>query len=290
MSIALSLPLELSLPAGSLEAYISRAYKVPLLTPEEERELGVRYQKTGDVSAARRLVLAHLRFVIHVARSYSGYGLSQADLIQEGNIGLMKAVKRFDPSKGVRLVTFAVHWVKAEIHEFVLRNWRIVKVATTKAQRKLFFNLRRASKRLMWFSEAEIQRVAEELNVRPDEVREMEHRLLVAHDESFDGTGEEEEGGGAPAAYLADDRYTPEASEQQAHAAQRSAGVRAALDRLDPRSRAIVAARWLPQEKKATLGVLAKRYSISMERVRQVEKEAMKKLKVLLQAEQGLAL
>lgn len=288
MSTALSLPFDYSLSAGSLEAYISRAYQIPMLTLEEEQALGARYQKTGDVSAARRLVLSHLRFVIHLARSYSGYGLAQADLIQEGNIGLMKAVKRFDPRKGVRLVTFAVHWIKAEIHEFVLRNWRIVKVATTKAQRKLFFNLRRASKRLMWFSEDEIQRVADELQVRPDEVREMEHRLLVAHDESFDGAMEgAEQDIPSPSSYLADHRYTPEAEDHQETAERRNAALRLALDRLDERSRAIVTARWLSEDlKKEPLRVLADRYSISMERVRQVEKEAIKQLKVFLREAQ----
>ncbi|GAA0575196.1 RNA polymerase sigma factor RpoH [Halomonas salifodinae] len=267
-------------PGHDLNGYIQAVNGIPVLSAEEERELAYRLYDEGDLEAARRLVLAHLRFVVHIARSYSGYGLPQADLIQEGNVGLMKAVKRFDPNQGVRLVSFAVHWIKAEIHEYVLRNWRIVKVATTKAQRKLFFNLRSAKKRLAWLNNDEVDAIAKDLDVKPEVVREMEGRL-AAYDAGFDASPAEEEDQGyqAPVHYLEDGRYDPavqlEDSDWEEGATRR---LQQALEGLDERSRDILHRRWL-SEPKATLHDLADIYGVSAERIRQLEKNAMKKIK-----------
>lgn len=272
-----------ALPLGSLEAYIARVNLIPILTQEEESTLASQFHKNQDLEAAKSLVLAHLRFVVRVARGYLGYGLPLGDLIQEGNIGLMKAVKRFDPSVGVRLVSFAVHWIKAEIHEFILRNWSIVKVATTKAQRKLFFNLRKAAKRLGWFTEEEIHTVADELQVPPEEVRRMEMRLN-AHHESFEGSVDEESGESsfAPEQYLEDHRYNPALQcENKDWSESREQNLQDALSSLDARSQDIVRSRWLVEDK-ATLHDLAARYQVSAERVRQIEKIAMDKLKKAL--------
>jgi len=265
-------------PQGSIGAYVQSVNQFSMLSAEEEKELAERLFNEGDLDAAKKLVMSHLRFVVYVAKSYAGYGLPQADLIQEGNIGLMKAVKRFDPSVGVRLVSFAVHWIKAEIHEYVIRNWRMVKVATTKAQRKLFFNLRKAKKRLGWFSHEEVVTVAKNLNVSTQDVLEMESRLN-GQDHSFDLTaGDEEEGSFAPVQYLedksADVAVTVEAENSTLHLKNKLYG---ALATLDERSQDIVNARWL-NEPKATLQDLAARYNISAERVRQLENNAIKKL------------
>jgi RNA polymerase sigma-32 factor len=264
-------------PLGSLDHYIQAAGAIPVLSAEEERELAVRFRNANDLDAAKRLVLSHLRFVIHVARGYAGYGLAIGDLIQEGNVGLMKAVKRFDPEVGVRLVSFAVHWIRAEIHEFVLRNWRLVKVATTKAQRKLFFNLRKAKKRLGWLSKDETEAVAKDLGVTPREVTEMEQRL-AGHDVSFDPDPADDEEF-APVAYLpapnSDPAQTAEKTDWDSDAHTRL-GV--ALDKLDARSRDILARRWLTDDK-ATLHELAAEYHVSAERIRQIEANAIAKLK-----------
>ena len=273
--------LQFALPTGSLEAYIASVNQAPILSLEEEQGLARRLCADNDLEAARRLVMAHLRFVVKIARGYSGYGLPQADLIQEGNVGLMKAVKRFDPDVGVRLVSFAVHWVRAEIHEFILRNWRIVKIATTKAQRKLFFNLRSSKKRLGWLNQAEVNEVASDLGVKPSEVLEMEKRL-GNYDASFDGhTDEHDEDGGfsAPAAYLESQAAGPEALLESAEAARKNrAALNAAIATLDARSKDIIARRWLA-EQKATLHELAAEYQVSAERIRQIENNALKKLR-----------
>jgi RNA polymerase sigma-32 factor len=273
--------LDLPTPVGSLEAYIDAVGRVPLLTEDEERSLALRYREDDDLAAARQLVLSHLRFVVKVARGYLGYGLAHSDLIQEGNIGLMKAVKRFDPGVGVRLVSFAVHWVRAEIHEFILKNWRIVKVATTKAQRKLFFNLRSAKKRSGWLSHQEADVIASELGVDAKTVLLMEERMS-AHDQAFDVSIEDGEDDPAPANYLADMRFEPsrqlEAVEEIQDGTERLAQ---ALRRLDDRSRDIVASRWL-QEPKQTLQDLARKYSVSAERVRQIENQAFGTLRKAL--------
>ena len=273
--------LALALPTHSIEAYQAAAARIPVLSAEEERELAIRLHRDNDLEAARRLVLSNLRFVAYIARSYRGYGLPEADLIQEGSIGLMKAVKRFDPELNVRLVSFAVHWIKAEIHEYVLRNWRIVKVATTKAQRKLFFNLRKARSRLGWMSQDEISTVANDLGVTEENVREMESRLN-AHDASFDpftSSDSDDEAATAPVAYLTDQRPDPakelEDSQWQALSEQR---LRDALALLDERSMDILSSRWLA-EQKATLHELADKYGVSAERIRQLENNAIKKLK-----------
>ena len=278
-----SLSVNLAVPTGSLEAYISAAAQVPMLSVEEERELGRRLQEEGDLGAAQRMVMSHLRFVIHVAKGYSGYGLPQADLIQEGNIGLMKAVKRFDPTMNVRLVSFAVHWIRAEMHEYILRNWRIVKLATTKAQRKLFFNLRKNKKRLGWFTQDEVETVAEALDVPEATVRQMEERMS-GQDTAFDGydTDDESDFKPAPAGYLQDMSMEPaaqlEADNWEEHNNTRLTD---ALSGLDERSRDILQSRWL-SEKKATLHDLAGKYGISAERIRQLEANAMKKMKGVL--------
>ena len=254
-------------PQGNLEGYIRAANEYPMLTAEEEKELSERLYYQGDLDAAKALILSHLRFVIHVARGYSGYGLPQADLIQEGNIGLMKAVKRFNPEVGVRLVSFAVHWIKAEIHEYVLRNWRIVKVATTKAQRKLFFNLRKTKQRLGWFNENEVDMVANELGVSKEDVIEMESRMTGA-DVGFDLPTDSEEESYAPSLYL-EDKSSNFAAELESENFENQATeqLTTALANLDERSRDIIEARWLDDENKATLHDLAAKYNISAERV-----------------------
>ena len=278
-------PFELTAPGANLEAYIQVVNGIAILSAEEERELTERLYRFSDLEAARRLVMSHLRFVVHIARSYSGYGLSQADLIQEGNVGLMKAVKRFNPDFGVRLVSFAVHWIKAEIHEFILRNWRIVKVATTKAQRKLFFNLRGAKKRLAWLTNDEVHAVAEDLGVEPRVVREMEGRLS-AQDAAFDaGVDDDDETAyHAPVYYLEDRRYDPATQlEQTDWSEDSSSRLHLALETLDDRSKDILARRWLTDDK-ATLHELADEYQVSAERIRQLEKNAMKKVRNLMEA------
>ena len=268
-------------PGANLESYIQVASRIPVLSVDEERELAERLHYHGDVEAARHLVLSHLRFVIHIARSYSGYGLAQADLIQEGNVGLMKAVKRFNPEYGVRLVSFAVHWIKAEIHEFILRNWRIVKVATTKAQRKLFFNLRSQKKKLAWLNHDELQAVAKDLGVEPRVVREMEGRL-ASQDTAFDGPMDDDEDSAyqAPAYYLEDRRSDPAVQLENADWSEDSNGrLMQAMENLDERSQDILRERWLT-ESKSTLHELADKYGVSAERIRQLEKNAMKKIKL----------
>ncbi len=273
-----ALDVSMALPTQNLDAYKQAVQRFPLLELEEERELAARFREEEDLDAAWRLVTSHLRFVVKIARGYAGYGLSQGDLIQEGNVGLMKAVKRFDPEVGVRLVSFAVHWVRAEIHEYILKNWRVVKVATTKAQRKLFFNLRGAKKRLGWLNQAEAAEIAEDLGVTPTEVVEMERRLS-ARDEAFESPVDNDDVTFAPVAFLEDSRFEPsatvEAQDWEAHAAER---VRAGLETLDERSRDIVQRRWV-EEPKSTLHELADEYGVSAERIRQIEATAMKKLR-----------
>ena len=279
------LALATTLPTGNIDAYISAAYQLPMLSVEEEHDLATRLRNENDLQAARVLVLSHLRFVVRIARGYSGYGLALPDLIQEGTVGLMKAVRRFDPEIGVRLVSFAVHWIKAEIHEYVLRNWRIVKVATTKAQRKLFFNLRSSKKRLGWFSQEEVEGVAEELGVKPETVLEMEARLNN-YDVAFDGaaTNDEEREVATPANYLRDMRMEPASQLEMSDSEENEKKqLYSALKDLDQRSKAILEARWL-SDSKATLHELADRYGVSAERIRQIEKAAMKKLKTQLAA------
>jgi len=283
MAKALALPATLN--TGSIEAYISAAYRMPILTQEEEHQLATRLRDDQDLEAARQLVLSHVRFVVRIARGYTGYGLALPDLIQEGTVGLMKAVRRFDPDMGVRLVSFAVHWIKAEIHEFVLRNWRIVKIATTKAQRKLFFNLRSAKKRIGWMNRQEVEDVALELGVKPETVLEMEARLSN-YDVAFDAhpDDDEETAAVAPAAYLQDLRMEPSALlEREDTEGKDRAGLHDALGGLDARSRTILECRWLA-EKKATLQELADRYGVTAERIRQIEAQAMKKLRARLEA------
>lgn len=279
--------MNLPVVVGSVDSYIQCVNRIPMLSAEEERALALRLHQQNDLEAARQLILSHLRFVVHIARSYVGYGLPLGDLIQEGNIGLMKAVKRYNPEHGVRLVSFAVHWIRAEIHEFILRNWRIVKVATTKAQRKLFFNLRSAKKRLGWFNRDEVNAVAKDLGVSEDTVLEMESRLS-GHDISFDPAPETEEGDGwdstSPAAYLHDAHADPaQRLEDQDWEEQTNGHLWEALNKLDSRSRDIVQRRWL-SDKKPTLHDLAAEYGISAERIRQLENNAMKKLKAYLPA------
>ncbi len=272
--------LQLALPTGSLDSYIQSVNKIPLLTAEEEKDLALRFHESNDLEAARRLVMSHLRFVVRVARGYSGYGLSQADLIQEGSIGLMKAVKRFDPEVGVRLVSFAVHWVRAEMHEFILRNWRIVKVATTKSQRKLFFNLRSAKKRLGWLNQEEVNAVAQDLGVSAADVLKMEQRLS-AYDASFDGPASDDHDGEifAPAGYLEDHRPNPEQHTESVQIEELDQKrLYNALQDLDKRSQEIIRQRWL-NDKKSTLHDLAAEYGVSAERIRQIEQNAMKKMK-----------
>ena len=270
---------------GSLDAYINTVREITVLSREEEQELARRFREHDDLDAARKLIFSQLRFVVHIARGYNGYGLPLGDLIQEGNLGLMKAVKRFDPDVGVRLVSFAVHWIRAEIHEYVLKNWRLVKIATTKAQRKLFFNLRRAKKYLGWLSASETEAIASDLGVSPREVTEMEKRL-AGRDMAFDGApSDDEEHTFSPAQYLPSPSPDPaeivEVDDWQSQARDR---LQNALDTLDERSREILQARWLA-DKKSTLQTLAKRYDISAERIRQLEKRAIEALRTELAVE-----
>src|SRR6204780_1267174 len=276
--------LALTGPIGSFDAYLERVGRIPVLTREEEQALAQRFRSDNDLTAARELVLSHLRFVVHIARGYLGYGLPMGDLVQEGNVGLMKAVKRFDPTVGVRLVSFAVHWIRAEIHEYVLRNWRLVKVATTKSQRKLFFNLRKMKKNLAWLSEAETAAVARDLGVDVADVREMEQRLS-ARDMSFDPTPEsDEEEAYSPAMYLPASNADPAIEVERAEWEEDSTDrLELALEKLDERSRSILKRRWMTDDK-ATLHELADEYGISAERVRQVESNAINKLKGLMGA------
>ncbi len=278
------MPLSLTAPGVNLGAYISTVNQIPILTAEQEKELADRYFYDQDVDAAKMLVMSHLRFVVHIARSYSGYGLPQADLIQEGNLGLMKAVKRFDPTMGVRLVSFAVHWIKAEIHEFVIRNWRIVKVATTKAQRKLFFNLRSLKKSSRKLTLDEAKAIALDLNVTAEQVLEMEGRL-TAYDAAFEAqSDDDDEGRVAPAIYLEDSRYDPAVEvEEQDWEEHNNNALHQAMNQLDDRSRTILQRRWLNDEK-STLHELAAEYSVSAERIRQLEKNAMEKIKTAMMA------
>jgi len=270
-------------PVGSLDAYVERVSRIPVLSREEEFELATRLRRDEDLEAARQLVLSHLRFVVHIARGYGGYGLPIGDLIQEGNVGLMKAVKRFDPDVGVRLVSFAVHWIRAEIHEYVLRNWRLVKIATTKAQRKLFFNLRRFKKNLGWLTESETRAIANDLGVTMAEVTDMEQRLS-SRDLSFDPAPDtdDEDGSYSPSAYLphpeADPSVAVEREQWDEDTAERLSD---ALETLDDRSRHILQSRWMTEEK-ATLHELANRYGVSAERIRQIEANAIRKLRGLV--------
>lgn len=281
-------PSHLMVPAGtgSLDAYIQEVNKVPILTLEEEQDLARRYNNDEDLEAARRMVLAHLRFVVHVAKGYTGYGLALGDLIQEGNIGLMKAVKRFDPDHGVRLVSFAVHWIRAEMHEFILRNWRIVKVATTKAQRKLFFNLRKSKKRLGWLSYDEVRTVAKDLGVKPEVVLEMESRLS-GQDIGFDlsNDSDDENSYVAPVAFLETELQDPGTeAEMDDYRDHNDTLLYAGLDELDERSRDIIQSRWLQEDNKATLQELADQYGVSAERIRQLEANALKKMRATITA------
>ncbi len=272
--------MDISSPGGNLQSYISSVYGIGIISAEDERKLAEELYYRDDLEAARKLVLAHLRFVVHIAKTYSGYGLSEADLIQEGNIGLMKAVRRFNPEIGVRLVSFAVHWIKAEMHEYILRNWKIVKIATTKAQRKLFFNLRSKKKSLSWLTEAEIKAISKDLNVKPSDVKEMEKRLSGL-DLSFDplDSKEDDEIPFSPERYLEDSSADPaEIFEKETLSKLNSDGLHKALQNLDDRSREIIQDRWL-NEDKYTLLDLAEKYNISAERVRQIEQNAMKKIR-----------
>ncbi len=280
MSTSTSLqPIGILAPGANLNAYVQAVSNFSILTVEQEQELARDLVTNGNLDAARKLVMAHLRFVVHIARSYNGYGLPLGDLVQEGNVGLMKAVKRFDPDKGVRLVSFAVHWIKAEIHEFILKNWRIVKIATTKAQRKLFFNLRGAKKRLAWLSNDEAHAVAADLGVDVKQVREMEGRL-ASYDAGFDaGEDDEDDGYVAPAHYLEDNRYDPAVRLEESNWEESNVNsLEKAMEKLDDRSRVILQRRWLNDDK-ATLHDLAAEYGVSAERIRQLEKNAMKKSK-----------
>jgi RNA polymerase sigma-32 factor len=281
--IANNLPIPSAL--GSLDAYVNAVHQIPVLTLEEEQALARQYLGQEDLDSAKRLVMSHLRFVVHVARGYSGYGLQLADLIQEGNIGLMKAVKRFDPDMGVRLVSFAVHWIRAEMHEFILRNWRIVKIATTKAQRKLFFNLRKSKKRLGWMNAAEVAVVAKDLGVTTTDVLEMESRLS-GRDITFDApTDADEDDKPAPVAYLVDNNADPyHALESDSQESSDLDSLKQGLAALDARSRDIITRRWLRDENKATLQELADEYGVSAERIRQVEVNAMKKMRAVFAA------
>ena len=282
MTNAISLPLPSA--SGSLENYIQTVNRFPLLTPEQESEYARRLRDSGDLEAAKQLVLSHLRLVVSIARGYAGYGLPQADLIQEGNIGLMKAVKRFDPTRGVRLVSFAIHWIKAEIHEYILKNWRLVKIATTKAQRKLFFNLRGMKQDSSTLQPAEVRSIAAQLGVKPEEVVEMETRLS-GRDIPLDAGSDDEDERFAPIAYLPDPHAEPSEQVEQAQLARlQDSGLRDALASLDERSRAIVQRRWLAEGDSATLHELAAEYGVSAERIRQIEAKAMQKMRGMLAA------
>jgi len=270
---------------GSLDSYISAVHRIPVLSLDEEQSLARRFRDDADLDAAKQLVMSHLRFVVHVARGYNGYGLQLSDLIQEGNIGLMKAVKRFDPDQGVRLVSFAVHWIRAEMHEFILRNWRIVKVATTKAQRKLFFNLRKSKKRLGWMNAEEVRVVAHDLGVPEATVREMESRLS-GRDVGFEAPADaDDDDKPAPAAFLVDEGADPYDNLAEEDASKNQMGaLSSALGNLDARSRDIIQRRWLAEDNKATLQDLADEYGVSAERIRQIEANAMKKMRVAIAA------
>jgi RNA polymerase sigma-32 factor len=273
-------------PGRDLDGYLNAIGGIAVLTADEEKEIAERLYYEDDIDAARYLVVSHLRFVVHIAKSYSGYGLNQSDLIQEGNVGLMKAVKRFNPEVGVRLVSFAVHWIKAEIHEFILKNWRIVKVATTKAQRKLFFNLRSAKKKMGWLNESEAQTIADDLGVSLKEVKEMEGRL-TSHDTAFDSpvADDDDTAYQAPVNYIEDHSFDPAVAVENANYEQDStARLQDAMLELDDRSKDILMRRWLHEEK-ATLHELAAEYGVSAERIRQLEKNAMNKVKGLIQAD-----
>lgn len=278
------MPMPIALNVGSLKSYFLSINKIPMLSADEERLLAKRYREGGDLEAARQLVMSHLRFVVKIARGYSGYGLAQADLIQEGSVGLMKAVKRFDPTVGVRLVSFAVHWIRAEMHEYIIRNWKIVKIATTKAQRKLFFNLRSSKKKLAWLNKKEIDSVAKDLGVKPQEVIEMEKRLS-GYDFSFDTpVTNEDTPSFNPAAYLEDKRQDPETElEITQFQSMQLEVLTTAMEKLDERSKDIINQRWLT-EKKQTLHQLADAYNVSAERIRQLEKSAFNKMAQYIQA------
>ena len=282
-AIVLRQPGMLAPLSGSLDAYIASVGQIPLLSAEEEKMLAERLHQEGDVGAAQQLVLSNLRFVVHIARGYMGYGLPLADLIQEGNIGLMKAVKRFDPGVGVRLISFAVHWVKSEIHEYVLKNWRIVKIATTKAQRKLFFNLRSSKTRLGWMNQAEVERIAAELNVKPEEVLQMESRL-GGQDVSFSATPADGEESYVPEDYLTAQNDSFAAIEEAEWQEEREDKMRAGLAALNDRERDILNRRWLSEGEKTGLQELADEYGVSAERIRQIEAAAMKKLRKQIEA------
>ena len=287
MQVTTALPVSVPMPmsTGSLEAYVQTVNRFPMLTAEQERALACRWREQQDLDAARQLVVSHLRLVVAVARGYLGYGLPHADLIQEGSIGLMKAVKRFDPERNVRLVSFAIHWIKAEIHEYILRNWRLVKLATTKAQRKLFFNLRSMKKGLATMSAGDVERVASELRVKPEEVVEMETRLS-GQDIAFEADSDDEEAAYAPAQYLAADRAAEPLHQLEAKESEegRAAGLEQALGALDARSRRIIEARWLREKNPLTLHDLAAEFSVSAERIRQIEAKALAKMKKAMPA------
>jgi RNA polymerase sigma-32 factor len=286
--VASTLPISnLPVPSaiGSLDAYVAAVHRFPMLSQEDEQSLARRFIDADDLDAAKQLVMSHLRFVVHVARGYSGYGLQLGDLVQEGNIGLMKAVKRFDPDQGVRLVSFAVHWIRAEMHEFILRNWRIVKIATTKAQRKLFFNLRKSKKRLGWMNAEEVNTVARELGVPAATVLEMEARLS-GKDIAFDApTDDDEDAKPSPAMFLVDHSADPYGTiESESEEESSLDTLKRGLARLDDRSRDIIQRRWLREGDKATLQELADEYGVSAERIRQIEANAMKKMRTLFVA------
>ena len=284
MTQTLSLPIAMNLSAeGGLSGYVRAVNAAPVLSADEERQLAERLHREGDLGAARQLVVSHLRYVVRVARGFSGYGLPQADLIQEGNIGLMKAVRHFDPGHGVRLLSFAIHWIRAEIYDFVLRNWRIVKVATTKAQRKLFFNLRKSRNRIGWMNQGEVDSLATDLDVPTETVKEMESRMTNA-DVPFDAhdDADDDEFHASPAGYLKDMRYNPESLYAESTGEQaRGRQLSSALADLDPRSRAIIQRRWLDEDK-PTLHELAHEYGVSAERIRQIEKKALTHMKEAL--------
>jgi len=286
MQATMALPVSVPMPmaTGSLEAYIQTVNRFPMLTAELERELALRFRAHNDLDAARQLVVSHLRLVVAVARGYLGYGLPHADLIQEGSIGLMKAVKRFDPERNVRLVSFAIHWIKAEMHEYILRNWRLVKLATTKAQRKLFFNLRSMKKGLATMSAADVERMARELRVKPEEVTEMETRLS-GQDIAFEADNDDEEAAYAPAHYLAADRDAEPLAQLEARESEegRASGLAQALETLDARSRRIIETRWLREKNQLTLHDLAAEFKVSAERIRQIEVKALEKMKKTIQ-------
>lgn len=281
MSQSLSFPMPM--PTGSLESYVQAVKVFPILSAEEEHDLAVRLSRDNDLDAAKRLILSHLRLVVSIARGYSGYGLPQADLVQEGNLGLMKAVKRFDPDRGVRLVSFAVHWIKAEIHEFILKNWRLVKIATTKAQRKLFFNLRSMKTHSGSLHPDEVQNIARELNVKPEEVLEMESRFNGIDISMESHGGDDDEDTFSPIAYLEDHRPEPssELAQREIEVLEFN-GLKNALATLDSRSRRVVEARWLQEEGGATLHELAAEFGVSAERIRQIEQKAMQKMKSVI--------